>query len=105
MHLWWYFRVKVIHQRALEDTSATIYSELELLIAKLSNSLNPHPEERRTQILFCMEVAQAFLIYARVHKVEEFLLKAKDFSGLKLELTGILFNKGLFVLHRYLAFI
>ncbi|XP_053625615.1 tetratricopeptide repeat protein 27 [Plodia interpunctella] len=90
LHLWWSFRAKVVHQRILEDTSASLYSDLELLIAKLSNELQSLQDKPRLQILLCLEIAQAYLLYARVYKIEEYLLKARDLAGLKLELTGIL---------------
>lgn len=90
LHLWWYFRTIVVHQRALEDTSATLYAELELIIAKLTNELQKLQDKPRLQILLSLEIAQAFLIYARIHKVEEYLSKAREIAGLKLELTGIL---------------
>ncbi|XP_013194143.2 tetratricopeptide repeat protein 27 [Amyelois transitella] len=89
LHLWWSFRAKVVHQRILEDTSATLYSDLELTIAKLSNELQSLAKPR-LQILLCLEIAQAYLLYARVYKIEEYLLKARELAGLKLELTGIL---------------
>ncbi|XP_059057052.1 tetratricopeptide repeat protein 27 [Achroia grisella] len=90
LHLWWYFRVKVAHQRALEDTSATLYAELELTMAKLTNEIPNLEEKPRLQILLCLEIGQGFLIYARIHKVDEYLTKAQTLAGLKLELTGIL---------------
>ncbi|XP_049867061.1 tetratricopeptide repeat protein 27 [Pectinophora gossypiella] len=90
LHLWWCFRSKVAHQRALEDTSATLYSELELMMAKLTNELQSLQDKPRLSILLNLEIAQAYLIYGRVQKVEEYLLKARDLAGLKLELTGIL---------------
>ncbi|XP_026329520.1 tetratricopeptide repeat protein 27 isoform X2 [Hyposmocoma kahamanoa] len=89
LFLWWTFRSKVVHQRALEDTSASIYSELELLIAKLTNELQ-NLSTKRLQILLCMEIAQAYLLYGRVQKVEEYLIKAREVAGLRLELIGIL---------------
>ncbi|XP_063822025.1 tetratricopeptide repeat protein 27 [Ostrinia nubilalis] len=90
VHLWWCFRSKVLHQRALEDTSATVYSELELIMAKLTNELQNLQNKPRLQILLCLEIAQAYLVYGRVQKVEEYLNRARDISGLKLELTGVL---------------
>ncbi|CAB3221450.1 unnamed protein product [Arctia plantaginis] len=90
LHLWWYFRSKVVHQRVLEDTSATLYSELEIIIAKLSNLLYTIQDKPRLQILLCLEIAQAYLIYGRIQRVEEYLIRARDLAGLKLELTGIL---------------
>ncbi|XP_063378367.1 tetratricopeptide repeat protein 27 [Cydia fagiglandana] len=89
VHLWWYFRSVVIHQRALEDNSATIYSELELLMARLSNEANTLDNERLA-VLLQAEIAQAYLVYGRVQKVEEHLVKARELAGLKLELTGVL---------------
>ncbi|KAH9629287.1 hypothetical protein HF086_008369 [Spodoptera exigua] len=90
LHLWWYFRSKVAHQRSLEDTSATLYAELEIIIAKLTNLLYVIQDKPRLQILLCMEIAQAYLIYGRVQRTEEYLNRARDIAGLKLELTGIL---------------
>ncbi|XP_026747646.1 tetratricopeptide repeat protein 27 [Trichoplusia ni] len=90
LHLWWNFRSKVAHQRALDDTSATLYSELEIIIAKLTNLLHDIQSKPRLQILLCMEIAQAYLIYGRVQRTEEYLNRARDLAGLKLELTGIL---------------
>lgn len=91
LHLWWIFRCKVTHQRCLEDTSASLYSELEHIIAKLCNELQGQLKEKpRLQILLCLEIAQAYLIYGRVQKVEEYLLRARETAGLKLELTGIM---------------
>lgn len=90
LHLWWYFRSKVAHQRSLEDTSATLYAELEIIIAKLTNLLHVIQDKPRLQILLCMEIAQAYLIYGRVQRTEEYLTRARDLAGLKLELTGIL---------------
>ncbi|XP_063359197.1 tetratricopeptide repeat protein 27 [Cydia amplana] len=89
VHLWWYFRSVVIHQKALEDNSATIYNELELLLAKLSNEANML-DNKRLAVLLQAEIAQAYLVYGRVQKVEEHLVKARELAGLKLELTGIL---------------
>ncbi|XP_073943570.1 tetratricopeptide repeat protein 27 [Choristoneura fumiferana] len=89
VHLWWYFRSLVVHQRALEDTSATLYSELELVMAKLSNEANGL-QNRRLATLLHAEIAQAYLVYGRVQKVEEHLNKARELAGLKLELTGVL---------------
>lgn len=79
----------MVHQRVLEDTSATLYSELEIIIAKLSNLLYTIQDKPRLQILLCLEIAQAYLIYGRIQRVEEYLTKARDLAGLKLELTGI----------------
>ncbi|KAJ0180741.1 hypothetical protein K1T71_004145 [Dendrolimus kikuchii] len=90
LHLWWLFRAKVVHQKTLEDTSATLYSELEIIIAKLSNELPSLQGKPRLQILLCLEIAQAYLIYGRVQNVEEYLHRAREIAGLKLELTGIL---------------
>ncbi|KAF9824095.1 hypothetical protein SFRURICE_002216 [Spodoptera frugiperda] len=87
LHLWWYFRSKVAHQRSLEDTSATLYAELEIIIAKLTNLLHVIQDKPRLQILLCMEIAQAYLIYGRVQRTEEYLTRARDLAGLKLELT------------------
>ncbi|XP_063530950.1 tetratricopeptide repeat protein 27 [Cydia strobilella] len=89
VHLWWYFRSVVIHQKALEDNSATIYNELELLMAKLSNEANTL-DNKRLAVLLQAEIAQAYLVYGRVQKVEEHLVKARELAGLKLELTGVL---------------
>nr|AON96559.1 tetratricopeptide repeat protein 2 [Bicyclus anynana] len=89
LHLWWSFRSKVTHQRVLEDTSASLYNELELIIAKLYN-VSQILDKPRLKILLYLEIAQAYLIYGRVQKVEEYLLKAREIAGLKLELTGIL---------------
>ncbi|XP_068629463.1 tetratricopeptide repeat protein 27 [Battus philenor] len=89
IHLWWCLRSKVTHQRALEESSATIYKDLELIIAKLSNEAQTL-DNSRLKVLLYTEIAQAYLIYGRVQKVEEYLLKAKETAGLKLELTGIL---------------
>ncbi|CAH0604933.1 unnamed protein product [Chrysodeixis includens] len=90
LHLWWNFRSKVAHQRALDDTSATLYAELEIIIAKLTNLLHDIQSKPRLQILLCMEIAQAYLIYGRVQRTEEYLNRARELAGLKLELTGIL---------------
>ncbi|KAJ8725891.1 hypothetical protein PYW08_004074 [Mythimna loreyi] len=90
LHLWWYFRSKVVHQKALEDTSATLYSELEIIIAKLTNLLYIIQDKPRLQILLCIEIGQAYLLYGRVQRTEEYLRRARDLAGLKLELTGIL---------------
>ncbi|KAJ2952850.1 hypothetical protein O0L34_g7215 [Tuta absoluta] len=90
VHLWWHFRSKVAHQRALEDTSATLYSELELIMAKLTNELQNLQAKPRLSLLLCLEMAQAYLVYGRVQKVEEYLLKGRELAGLKLELSGIL---------------
>ncbi|XP_034840179.1 tetratricopeptide repeat protein 27 [Maniola hyperantus] len=89
VNLWWCFRSKVTHQRALEDTSATLYNELELIIAKLYN-VSQILDKPRLKILLYLEIAQAYLMYGRVQKVEEYLLKAREIAGLKLELTGVL---------------
>lgn len=87
LNLWWYFRSKVIHQRVLEDTSATLYNELELIIAKLFNEAQVL-DNPRLKILLYIEIAQAYLIYGRIQKVEEYLSKARDLAGLKFELIG-----------------
>ncbi|CAH2232359.1 jg19162 [Pararge aegeria aegeria] len=89
LHLWWSFRSKVTHQRVLEDTSATLYNELELIIAKLYNA-SQILDKPRLKILLYLEIAQAYLMYGRVQKVEQYMLKAKEIAGLKLELTGML---------------
>ncbi|CAH2073308.1 unnamed protein product, partial [Iphiclides podalirius] len=89
VHLWWCFRSKVTHQRALEETSASLFNELEHIMAKLSNE-SQKLDNPRTKVLLFIEMAEACLIYGRVQKVEEYLLKAKEVAGLKLELTGIL---------------
>lgn len=73
----------------MEDTSATLYAELEIIIAKLTNLLHVIQDKPRLQILLCMEIAQAYLIYGRVQRTEEYLTRARDLAGLKLELTGI----------------
>lgn len=64
-----------------------MYNELELLIAKLYNE-SQVLENPRLKILLYLEIAQAYLIYGRIQKVEEYLLKARELAGLKLELTG-----------------
>lgn len=89
MHLWWSFRSKVIHQRILEDTSATLYSELELITAKLTNELQNMRDRPRLQVLLNLEIAQAYLMYGRVQKAEKYLAGARDIAGIKLELTGM----------------
>ncbi|KAI8434576.1 hypothetical protein MSG28_003118 [Choristoneura fumiferana] len=70
VHLWWYFRSLVVHQRALEDTSATLYSELELVMAKLSNEANGL-QNRRLATLLHAEIAQAYLVYGRRTKWQQ----------------------------------
>lgn len=98
------------HQRALEDASATIYSELEVLIAKLSNELQNSElfvSKPRLKLLACTEICQAYLLYGRVQKAEEYLTKGRELAGLKLELTGMhiyYINCWLntFILHNYL---
>ncbi|VVC94357.1 unnamed protein product, partial [Leptidea sinapis] len=89
LHLWWSFRCKVIHQRILEDTSATLFTELEMIIVKLSNK-SQLIDDVRLRILLYLEIGQAYLLYGRVQKVDEYLAKAKELAGLKLELTGVL---------------
>ncbi|XP_072943862.1 tetratricopeptide repeat protein 27 [Epargyreus clarus] len=89
VNLWWCLRSKVTHQRALEDTSATLFTELEFIIAKLCN-MSQTLDNSRLKVLLYTEIAQAYLIYGRIQKVEEYLLKARELAGLKLELTGIL---------------
>lgn len=77
----------------LEDTSATIYNEIKILIAKLLNECNKSQalqSKPRLRVLLYMEVSQAYLVYGRVQKAEEFLLQARELAGLKLELTGML---------------
>lgn len=89
VNLWWLLRSKVVHQRILEDHSATLYKDIDLTIAKLYNkaqSIN----DQRLKVLLYLEMSQAYLMYDRVQKVEEYLLKAKELAGLKLELTGIM---------------
>ncbi|XP_022121980.2 tetratricopeptide repeat protein 27 [Pieris rapae] len=86
---WWLLRSKIVHQRVLEDKTAALYKFIDLTIAKLYNmfkSIN----DPRLQVLLYLEIAQAYVVYDRVEKVEEYLLKAKEMAGLKLELTGIL---------------
>ncbi|XP_045445879.1 tetratricopeptide repeat protein 27 [Melitaea cinxia] len=89
VNLWWHFRSKVTHQRTLEDTSATLFNELELIIAKLYNESQTLDDNRLKILLYC-EIAQAYLLYGRVQKVDEYLIKARELAGLKLELTGVL---------------
>nr|XP_032513586.1 tetratricopeptide repeat protein 27 isoform X2 [Danaus plexippus plexippus] len=89
LHLWWNLRFLSTHQRALEDTSASLYNESELIIAKLCNE-SQRFEDGCLKVLLYIEIAQLYLLYARVQKVEEYLLKARELAGLKLELTGIL---------------
>lgn len=64
-----------------------MYNELELLIAKLYNAAQIL-DQPRLKILLYLEIAQAYLMYGRVQKVEEYLLRAREIAGLKLELTG-----------------
>lgn len=59
------------------------------MIAKLSNELPSLQEKPRLQVLLCLEIAQAYLIFGRVQNVEEYLNKAREIAGLKLELTGL----------------
>ncbi|XP_045542835.1 tetratricopeptide repeat protein 27 [Papilio machaon] len=89
VYLWWMFRSKVMHQRALEETSASLFNDLEIIMAKLYNESQKIDIDRLKVLLF-IEIAQAYLIYGRVQKVEEYLIKAKELAGLKLELTGVL---------------
>ncbi|KPJ19066.1 Tetratricopeptide repeat protein 27 [Papilio machaon] len=89
VYLWWMFRCKVMHQRALEETSASLFNDLEIIMAKLYNESQKIDNDRLKVLLF-IEIAQAYLIYGRVQKVEEYLIKAKELAGLKLELTGVL---------------
>ncbi|XP_013146407.1 PREDICTED: tetratricopeptide repeat protein 27 [Papilio polytes] len=88
VYLWWMFRIKVMHQRALEETSASLFNDLEIIIAKLCNE--SQKLDHRIKVLLFIEIAQAYLIYGRIQKVEEYLVKAKELAGLKLELTGVL---------------
>ncbi|KAM3961295.1 tetratricopeptide repeat protein 27 [Aphomia sociella] len=90
VHNWWYFRALVIHQRVLEDTSASLCGECEPILGKLKKSLGMLQDKPRLQILLCLEIAQAFLVYTRVQGVEKYLLRASGIAGLKLELTGVL---------------
>ncbi|KPJ05034.1 Tetratricopeptide repeat protein 27 [Papilio xuthus] len=89
VYLWWMFRSKVMHQRALEETSASLFNDLEIIIAKLNNE-SQKIDNNRLKVLLFIEMAQAYLIYGRIQKVEEYLMKAKELAGLKLELTGVL---------------
>lgn len=56
-------------------------------MAKLTNELQ-NLSKKRLQILLCLEIAQAYLMYGRIEKVQDYLIKAKDLAGLRLELTG-----------------
>lgn len=60
-------------------------------MAKLSNEAHKL-DNPRTKVLLYIEMAQAYLLYGRIQKVEEYLLKAKELAGLKLELTGELLS-------------
>lgn len=94
------FRIKVMHQRALEETSASLFNDLEILIAKLYNE--SQKLDHRIKVLLFIEIAQTYLIYGRIQKVEEYLVKAKELAGLKLELTGenLEFNlSSIFLIH------
>lgn len=75
----------------MEDTSATLFNELELIIAKLYNESQTMDDNRLKILLYC-EIAQAYLLYGRVQKVDEYLIKARELAGLKLELTGKIHN-------------
>ncbi|CAK1545127.1 unnamed protein product [Leptosia nina] len=89
VNYWWLLRSKVVHQRVLEDNSATLYKDIDLIIAKLYNFAQT-ANDHRLKVLLYLEIAQAYVLYDRVQKVEEYLLKAKEVAGLKLELTGVL---------------
>lgn len=65
-----------------------MFSELEILIAKLSNEAQHLEELPRLRILLYAEIAQAYLMYGRVQSTEQYLSKAKDIAGLRLELAG-----------------
>ncbi|XP_038215269.1 tetratricopeptide repeat protein 27 [Zerene cesonia] len=89
LHNWWLLRSQVVHQRVLEDNSAKLFNNIDLIAAKLCN-FSLRYTDRNLLILLNLELAQAYLVYDRVQKVESYLQKAKELAGLKLELTGIL---------------
>lgn len=57
-------------------------------MAKLTNEIPNLQDRPRLQVLLCLEIAQAYLIYGRVQRAEEYLTRARDTAGITLELTG-----------------
>ncbi|CAG4912678.1 unnamed protein product [Colias eurytheme] len=89
LYNWWLLRSKIVHQRVLEDNSASLFNDIDLIAAKLSN-FSLKLTDRNLLTLLNLELAQAYLAYDRIQQVESHLQRAMKISGLKLELTGVL---------------
>lgn len=90
LYLWWYFRCKVIHQRILEDASATLYEELEGLIEKLDYMSVSLKDRSRLRIVLYLEIAEAYLLYGRTQEAQEFIDISEKLSGFEMNLVGAL---------------
>lgn len=85
---WWYFRAIHLHQIILDESSADLFDESELLISKIMK-LDLLKDEY-LNVTFNLEATQFYYLHRRVQSSEKNLDNALNVSKLNLELQGAL---------------
>lgn len=83
----WTLRYCVINQTLLDESSPTLYEAVSSLTQEISKDL-PAPKNHALKIL--VELAQAHLVFREITRAREYLDRAKELSGMDIELSGAL---------------
>ncbi|XP_053093576.1 tetratricopeptide repeat protein 27 isoform X1 [Pangasianodon hypophthalmus] len=89
---WWTLRYVALHQQVLEEKSPQLYSLAQSCMEKVCKREDVlSGETRRTlAMLFHLECSYTCLSYYEYRKAKEHLHKARDLSGLDINMTGAL---------------
>lgn len=85
---WWYFRAIHLHQIILEESSADLFDESELLIAKIMKL--DLLKDDYLNVMFNLEATQFYYLHRRVQSSENNFDNVMNISKLSLELQGAL---------------
>jgi len=77
-----------MYQKILEESSFTVLTKLESIIAKLCEN-SEFENNLKLKLILYLELNQVYLTYGRVQKSEECLDFIKNHTGFELELKGI----------------
>ncbi|CAK9809055.1 Tetratricopeptide repeat protein 27 [Anthophora quadrimaculata] len=87
--IWWLFRVNLLHQLILNESSGIIFDETEQLIKRIYN-LQLLKENFYCATLFYIEAAQFYFYYRRIQNSENYVELAQGTAKLNLNLEGAL---------------
>ncbi|XP_060789209.1 tetratricopeptide repeat protein 27 [Neoarius graeffei] len=89
---WWTLRYVVLHQQVLEEKSPQLHSLAQRCMEKVCEREDVLGSEthRTLTMLFHLECSYTCLSYYEHHRAKEHLQKARDLSGLDINMTGAL---------------